>query len=362
MKVLNYFSDLLNRDSSDEGTSNSLIVLVRYITLIIMLYHFAAGVYVLLRGLTFYGIVLLLSAVIMLTVMALSYKARPHIMLAVMGADIVAATAILTYGFGWRCSFQNMIYVLMMILWYDADTDRRLKMVFSLLLAGWVCAISALTPFGDSILDPDTTEYEAVVFINIVIFSVCLSFVAYFFCTKYIEAEHKLFLYNKKLKSMAESDPLTRLPNRRCIMSALDEITENYEANGNSVSIAIGDIDFFKKVNDTYGHDCGDYALKELADMFSEFMEGRGFAGRWGGEEFLFVFSAMNGDDAYVALDSLREKIEARVFGFADVQFKLTMTFGLEEYCKMTGSDDTIKSADNKLYLGKESGRNKVVF
>ena len=124
----------------------------------------------------------------------------------------------------------------------------------------------------------------------------------------------------------------------------------------------MGDIDFFKKVNDTRGHDCGDYVLKTLSGVFDEFMKDKGYVSRWGGEEFVFIFRDMNGDVAYPLLENLRKKIEKMDFEFFNHKFNITMTFGMEEYSPMFGSEEAIKKADEKLYIGKESGRNQVVF
>ncbi|MCR5734919.1 MAG: GGDEF domain-containing protein [Lachnospiraceae bacterium] len=182
------------------------------------------------------------------------------------------------------------------------------------------------------------------------------------FSYKFAKAESQLFALNRELKKMANSDPLTGLMNRRCMLDILEEIVAEYKTKGNLVSVAIGDIDFFKKVNDTYGHECGDYVLKELAVLFEHFMIDKGYISRWGGEEFLFVFKDKNADDAYICLQDLRDQIENKVFKYEDKEFSLTMTFGLEELSAASGVDNTIDNADKKLYMGKESGRNQVVY
>jgi diguanylate cyclase (GGDEF)-like protein len=139
------------------------------------------------------------------------------------------------------------------------------------------------------------------------------------------------------------------------------------------MSIAMADIDHFKKINDTYGHDAGDEVLKKLAGCFKEFMKPYGIAVRWGGEEFLFVFDDMNLDDAFVALDGLRLKIATLEIIWKGERIPVTMTFGVTDINVMKSASDTdldienrimdaITDADKKLYIGKESGRNKVVI
>ena len=177
------------------------------------------------------------------------------------------------------------------------------------------------------------------------------------------QLEQGLISHNSELQNLASIDSLTGLRNRRSISQYLEEKASDYESGKlEGLSVAIGDIDFFKKVNDTYGHDCGDIVLRDLATVFRTFMMGKGTVGRWGGEEFLFVFTNMNGDDASSQLSDLQTVIRNMEFRFRDEQLHLTMTFGLSEYDLHRGIDAVIKEADEKLYMGKERGRNTVIY
>jgi diguanylate cyclase (GGDEF)-like protein len=183
--------------------------------------------------------------------------------------------------------------------------------------------------------------------------------------------EAKLSEYNKKLKQISEIDPLTKLPNRRSVISGtISNIMRGVCENG--ICIAIGDIDFFKNVNDTYGHEAGDEVLKQLAVLCQEFMKDHGIAARWGGEEFLFVFNNENLDEAGVAANALLSKIRNLTVKWNDIEIKVTMTIGVADVNTfLSGSvteaeiDDRINeavgAADKKLYMGKSGGRNKVV-
>ncbi len=173
----------------------------------------------------------------------------------------------------------------------------------------------------------------------------------------------KLIRYNEKLRDMAGIDPLTELPNRRNGMAYIAECASGYvRGEVCSMTVAIGDIDFFKHVNDTYGHQCGDQVLKRLSGLFTEFMEGKGRVIRWGGEEFLFVFYGMNGDNAHYALTELKRSIKRLEFIFGDESVHVSMTFGVAEYDLRGGMHETIKEADEKLYVGKENGRDIVIY
>ncbi len=177
------------------------------------------------------------------------------------------------------------------------------------------------------------------------------------------EMESKLIRYNEKMHRLASLDPLTGLLNRRSMKEYLEEQKKQCrDGSGGTMSIALGDIDFFKKVNDSYGHDCGDVVLKCMAEMFRQFMEDKGKASRWGGEEFLLAFGDCNGDDALIQLTALMSLIRNKEIVYNGQKIKVTMTFGLEEIDVRKGMEDDIHEADRKLYLGKEGGRNQIVY
>ena len=127
-------------------------------------------------------------------------------------------------------------------------------------------------------------------------------------------------------------------------------------------SLCICDIDFFKKVNDQYGHDVGDEVLVKISEIFQKEIEKGNFAARWGGEEFLLLFPACNGDDARAKLEKIRSDIKELQFHAEETDFRIAMTFGLAEYDYVNGLKATIKEADEKLYIGKENGRDQIVF
>lgn len=162
------------------------------------------------------------------------------------------------------------------------------------------------------------------------------------------------------LRTMIEQDALTELFNRRSGDRKLKQIINKYESQQSPFALAIGDIDFFKNINDTYGHDCGDLVLKNIAAILHRHMCNCGFAARWGGEEFLLVFDRMNLEEALKRLTALLDDIRAMESIYEGHRIKITMTFGLTN-----GDSSDIKAllhaADDRLYLGKTLGRNQIV-
>ncbi len=164
------------------------------------------------------------------------------------------------------------------------------------------------------------------------------------------------------LRKVIERDPLTGLYNRRAGSKKISAAREKAEKNGKPYTIAMGDIDFFKKVNDTYGHEAGDIVLKTVAKLLTEGMTGRGFVIRWGGEEFLFVFERKDAPTAAVILEDILNKVRDTVVEYNEQEIRFTMSFGVA-VCDVKGIvGEQINEADEKLYYAKEHGRNQVVL
>lgn len=161
---------------------------------------------------------------------------------------------------------------------------------------------------------------------------------------------------------LVERDPLTQLYNRRYGGAKLRKIQAMSDKNGVPFSVAMGDIDFFKKVNDTYGHEAGDIVLKKVAETMRKFMAGKGFVVRWGGEEFVLIFDKMGADDAYVKLCELLDKIREIEILYDSRLIKVTMTFGVVDGSISPNYADLLRLADERLYNGKQGGRNRVVY
>lgn len=165
----------------------------------------------------------------------------------------------------------------------------------------------------------------------------------------------------KSLRELVEQDILTKLYNRRSGEKMLAQAQSNYKKTGVPFSVALGDVDYFKRVNDTYGHECGDIVLMHLAGKFRAHMHRRGFAARWGGEEFLLVFRSYGLEDAVKSVEELMAEIRNTVIEYQDEKdIHITMTFGIVEGSEEK-IDHIIREADTKLYLGKNQGRDCIV-
>lgn len=164
----------------------------------------------------------------------------------------------------------------------------------------------------------------------------------------------------ESILNLINQDPLTEIYNRRYANKRLKEKIKMSEGTQDVFCVAIADIDHFKTINDTYGHDAGDTVLCTIANMMADHMNSKGFAARWGGEEFLLVFEKMDLLAAEVSLGELLYKIRSASIIYDFTQIRVTVTFGVTEY-KNQSINELVKSADMNLYYGKSSGRNKVV-
>ncbi len=164
----------------------------------------------------------------------------------------------------------------------------------------------------------------------------------------------------RSLHDLVEQDSLTALANRRFGDKRLRQTMKYAEKNGTDFCLAIGDIDDFKKVNDTYGHDCGDLVLKQIADILRRHMRNNGFVARWGGEEFLLVFENMDLAHARELLEKLLDDVRSSVCRYDDLAVSVTMTFGLAAGNGQSITD-LLRTADDRLYQGKKGGKNQII-
>lgn len=167
----------------------------------------------------------------------------------------------------------------------------------------------------------------------------------------------------KSAKAMKESvetlinyDSLTSLLNRRACQKMLDKRKDEV----GTLYVAMCDLDGFKNINDTYGHQKGDEVLKAASKVFKELVDGKGIVSRWGGEEFIFAFYDMEEDKVADILNEVIARVRILKFqSNGNEPFGITISAGLEKY---NGSiDDVIRGADKKMYMAKDKGGNALI-
>ena len=166
-----------------------------------------------------------------------------------------------------------------------------------------------------------------------------------------------------KARRDADVDHLTGLPNRRAFETLLDTHYEEAKAAGEPLSVAFCDIDHFKRVNDTHGHDTGDRVIKAIGEALANISGQNCHVARHGGEEFVMLFRGKTTDQALVALDNAREAMAKRRFVNRENEQAIgTVTFsgGIADVFAYANSRTALKAADGALYKAKEAGRNRI--
>jgi diguanylate cyclase (GGDEF)-like protein len=167
---------------------------------------------------------------------------------------------------------------------------------------------------------------------------------------------------NQLLLELAQSDPLTRLFNRRALREKLESELNRCHRNGKPCSLIMADIDHFKSVNDTYGHQAGDEVLIAVAELLHDQLRPYDLAARYGGEEFCLVLPETDLEQARITAERIRGKIAQLRFAGDLESLHLTISLGVASTCGKIAKpqDDLIHLADEALYLAKHNGRDRV--
>ena len=158
-------------------------------------------------------------------------------------------------------------------------------------------------------------------------------------------------------------DGLTLLANRRSFDISLAQEIENAAAKGHELCLVLADIDHFKKVNDTFGHQVGDGILQTFASLISNNVKGRDIAARYGGEEFALILPNTAPESAVKLVDKIRQELETSrlvIKSTGKAVGKVTSSFGISRYVPGADSEKMIRKADEKLYEAKNNGRNRI--
>jgi diguanylate cyclase (GGDEF)-like protein len=171
---------------------------------------------------------------------------------------------------------------------------------------------------------------------------------------------------DRHLETLAElvgTDPLTRIRNRRAGEDEVSALLRAWDRDRRMSSFVMADIDHFKQINDTEGHEAGDEALVQLANFLKPRLRPRDVLIRWGGDEFLFLLPETGAQDALLFAERLRREIAATPFIVMGQKRFLSMSFGVAQLgASADDSQDVIKRADSALYAAKSNGRNIVML
>ena len=179
---------------------------------------------------------------------------------------------------------------------------------------------------------------------------------------KYLAKGNVENVFHDKMYRMATIDPGTQLYNRKYLLEALDSEFQFSLAQERPLAVIYYDLDFFKLVNDTYGHACGDLILRECATVAKACLRGDDILGRLGGEEFVVVLPNTNARAAARLAERIRKAIDVHKFNYEGKVLRQTVSMGVSEILpQFKSSKALLDDADQKLYQSKHGGRNRIV-
>lgn len=270
----------------------------------------------------------------------------------------IAWTGWYIWTFGWGSGGQHFLLCVVLLNFFAIYISPAMKVIYFFLLIIVRMLFYAYTLQNAPVLPLSSGFNVMFQTINSIVLFFSIAGSCIILSTNIQQAERKLLIANEELHKEAETDVLTGLPNRRSMIVEMQQfILENPKEQ---YCIAIADIDLFKRVNDTYGHNCGDYTLKTIAECFMK-REENYLVCRWGGEEFCFFFPRMNLDDAGLLMRNISIDVRELKLEFEEARFGITITAGVQENDFHSSLDKIIEEADEKLYIGKNSGRNCVI-
>lgn len=268
--------------------------------------------------------------------------------------ESVVHAALATYFLGWESGFHY--YFLSLVLFIFINHHQR---TFIIVVEGFLLFFSYVwfyfyTHQPDFVVVIPTYVLEGLYSMNVAVNFAAFAILGYFFRVASIRAEEQMEL-------LATTDTLTGLFNRRKMHELINQEVVRYQRDKKSFLLVITDIDHFKQFNDNYGHDCGDYVLKQVSQLMKDSLRQQDIVARWGGEEFLIMLPETELEGGVQAIEKLRETMANTVYEYEANTFSVTMTFGVTVYDGSCDVDGCIKRADEMLYAGKRGGRNRVV-
>lgn len=265
---------------------------------------------------------------------------------------------------GWSFGFSLYNIGLLYVAYYFSYTSHSLrrKILTPTILGIINLALTLTMRLFSYTHGPVYTDYSNVFALyvstmNILVAAIMIMFFATLHTIEIRRKEYELRTINSELDKLARFDALTTLRNRHSIE---EEFLSKLHNTSDDYCFIMSDIDDFKQFNDRYGHACGDFVLKLVANIILKNIGPKHIACRWGGEEILILLKA-NMDYAHTIAEKIRYEIEQMNAQYNDIPIHITMTFGIAPYAPEQSFEKCISAADKHLYDGKQKGKNCVI-
>ena len=282
----------------------------------------------------------------------LIYKKKYYPYALLCGNEFFAYIAVTTVMLGFNTGFHFYLIALCIVSFFTTYFSKSKNLKGSLIWVGLSLAIYLTLYFVTKFNAP---YYVIDQWLEITLFTTH-AVVVFLFIASYLMVFLKYALsLEKKIMNQSRTDELTQIGNRYALFDYFEAESKDDK------TIALFDIDDFKNINDKYGHVTGDFILKRVAELASENLKDS-FVCRYGGEEFVVVFNNDNFDAVIEELETFRKNIEKETFEFENTKINLTITIGLSQYKDDISLEKWVELADEKMYFGKNNGKNKTVY
>ena len=323
-----------------------------------MIVHIVLFAVFLSYGVSFYSYVNIGSVCMYAIALIWHHKKRYKVTMALVTLEVIIYATLYIYFSGvttYIAGYYLVILVMHSIMPYAIDRNRIITNFGIIVLAVLLVAYGA---FSQSTITISENLRPIITILNVTIQFTASIILLYLGQIIRLIINHINQLRVLELSDLANTDPLTGLFNRRYADMYFTKVINDKDI---LYCVAMMDIDDFKQVNDTYGHDCGDEVLVFLSNFFSQNLRSSDMLFRWGGEEFLMVLMNVDVATAYVILDKLRQRLSEAVIQTKAAPVSITVTIGVALLDK-NNHTQSIKKCDDNLYTGKKSTKNIVVF
>ena len=266
------------------------------------------------------------------------------------GLEVVAHAVVATWVIGWASGFHYYILLTLPILIMTTVISRADKVLGGPIFFATMLALDVFCRQRVPEVVLDAPILSTLHYFNLVSCMAILVFMSMLYLMQIRSAE-------AQLRAMATTDPLTQLHNRRALMDVIQHEERRLQRGRQALSFVMADIDHFKQINDSLGHEAGDQVLQQVSQALAKGVRDVDHLARWGGEEFLVVLPGTDEVEAAQVAERLRQAVDALQLPSRHV----SMTFGVSEVRENESAEHAISRADAALYEGKRAGRNRVV-
>ncbi len=269
--------------------------------------------------------------------------------------ELILHALISVYCLGTATGFQNYVYVLAFLPFFIATYSTTVRLIRFFSIIALSITIEVYGYYNPAAYHVDKNIIFSLHIMNLFFFIVILGGISFLYFQKSMH-------YQNILLEESSKDPLTKLFNRRFIVNEMEKELPGSLKNGSFFSVILIDVDFFKNINDTFGHNAGDMVLVSFARVLQQNTRSENILSRWGGEEFLVSCSVTDKTDLKILMERLKTVVENLTIDYEGQEITITIILGGAILRPGEQFSELVNRADIALYTGKEQGRNQGVI